>query len=81
MVAEERRRLDTSALVTRMQEVEAKADEAIRVLVAEHAEVLRKVRRGNTVCHEDSHGVIMGYSEGLRMSVSKFAVIRERLYS
>ena len=27
-----------------MQEVEAKADEAIRSLVAEHAEVLRKVR-------------------------------------
>ena len=44
--AEERRRLDTSALVAKMQAAERGAEEALRAVVSEHTEAMRKVRLG-----------------------------------
>lgn len=43
VAAEERRRLDVSALVARMNEAEGKADAAIEAVVAEHSAALKKV--------------------------------------
>ena len=43
VAAEERRRLDTSVLVARMQAAEREAEEALRAVVSEHSEAMRKV--------------------------------------